>query len=107
MRKILYSPGYGAGWTSWCRNKEVKKLMINYPPIVEALERNEKLTENHPAVLQLIEDITNIFGEDEVPFLGGVADLTIEKVPDGALVRITEYDGFEEVEIKDSYDEWL
>ena len=107
MRKILYSPGYGAGWTSWCSDKEVKKLMIDYPPIIEALEKKEELDENHPAVLQMVKDIQNKFGEEKIPYLGGVSDLTIKEVPDEALVRITEYDGYESVEIQDSYDEWL
>jgi len=107
MRKILYSPGYGAGWTSWCDSREVEKLMIDYPPIVEALEKKEKLHENHPAIIKMLDEIKNKFGEDSIPYLGGLKSLTIKEVPDGALVRIHEYDGSESVEVQDSYQEWL
>lgn len=40
MRKILYSPGYGAGWSTWGGNTTAqKKFMLEYKPFIEALER--------------------------------------------------------------------
>lgn len=42
MRKILYSPGYGAGWTSWEGNQEVKKFMLEYKPFIDYLEGGGK-----------------------------------------------------------------
>jgi len=39
MRKILYSPGFGAGWTSWHDgSKEAKLFMLEYRPFIEYLE---------------------------------------------------------------------
>lgn len=39
MRKILYSPGYGAGWSTWGGDTpEQKKFMLEYKPFIEALE---------------------------------------------------------------------
>ena len=39
QRKILYSPGFGAGWTTWFSGSpEAKRFMLEYAPFVEALE---------------------------------------------------------------------
>jgi hypothetical protein len=38
VRRILYSPGYGAGWTSWHGGPTVqRKFMLEYKPIVDAV----------------------------------------------------------------------
>lgn len=43
MRKILYSPRYGAGWVSWYSGSNEEKLwMLEYPGFVQALERQAK-----------------------------------------------------------------
>lgn len=118
MRKILYSPGYGAGWTSWCGNVAVKKIMLEYKPIIEALERGESMYNSstsgrtdlsafHPAIRQMCQEIEEKFGEDKIPYLGGAEDLKVKEVPDGCLVRINEYDGYESVEIMGDYQGWL
>ena len=42
MRKILYSPGWGAGWSTW--NSSIPtKFICEYQPIIEALEKGEDL----------------------------------------------------------------
>lgn len=120
MRKILYSPGYGAGWSSWSSGK-VARLMLEYKPIVEALERGESMIlegknkysssipdeeKYHPAIIQLIEECKKL-GENYVCVLG--ADkLSICPVEDGELVKIDEYDGSESV-IRLGHDdsEWM
>lgn len=46
MRKILYSPGYGAGFVSWSHgSSKQKKFMLEYKPFVEFLEGGGKFTE--------------------------------------------------------------
>lgn len=100
-RKILYSPGYGAGWVSWEPDPDVKKLMLTYQPIIDALERGEELSEEHPAAKQLVADV-KAMGKN-APYLGGIEDLKIAEV--NGPVRIEEYDGYESY--RTTYDDWL
>jgi hypothetical protein len=117
MRKILYSPGFGAGWSTW-NSGEVAKFMLEYKPIIEALERGEKIFDNrhtdyntkvttgeaHPALLQLEKDCLEKFGEDYVCVLGA-DDLRVLEVE--GRVRIGEYDGSESVEEEGSFSGWM
>jgi hypothetical protein len=124
-RKVLYSPRFGAGWTTWESDAAVKKLMLTYRPIIEALERGESLatdwkishdlyseddkkreaaeTKLHPAVRQLITDVRTL--GKEPPYLGGLRDICVREV--SGRVRIEEYDGSESVEEEGEYSEWL
>lgn len=117
MRKILYSPGYGAGWSSWNSGKSAK-YMLEYQPIIEAIENGEKLCIEdkysssllneeiyHPSIIQLIRDCKEKFGEDI--YVGGAEDLCIKYIEDYKRVRIHEYDGFESVEVEGEYDGWM
>jgi hypothetical protein len=92
-RKILYSPGYGAGWTSW-NDGEIKKYMLTYEPIIKAIEAGQKINEKHPAVLQLQKECLEKFNKDYVCVLGA-DDLKVMEV--AGRVRISEYDGSESV----------
>ena len=120
MRKILYSPGFGAGWSSW-NDGSARKLMLTYQPIIDALERGENLFVDksevyeqqndtdrryHPAVQQLIHDCKQL-GHDYVCLLR-LGQLCIYEVEDGELVKIEEYDGSERV-CRMNYDkeEWI
>lgn len=91
MRKILYSPGFGAGWTTW-NSEDVAKLMLTYEPIIKAIEAGEEMYETHPAVKQLQAECLKKFGEEYVCVLGA-SDLTVAETH--GLVRITEHDGYE------------
>ncbi len=103
-RKILISEGYGAGWVSWHSGSiEDKRKMLTWQPIIDALEAGEKITEDHPAVTSLWESL----GKDEDFYAGGAHQLVIHEVPDGALVRVSEYDGYESFEITGEFEEWL
>lgn len=93
-RKILYNPGYGAGWSTW-QSGVPPSFSCTYQPIIEALERGESLSEEHPAVKQYVAECQEKFNED--PYLGGLHDLKIYDAPDGVAVRVDEYDGFESV----------
>lgn len=43
-KKILYSPGYGAGWTTWhSGTKEEKQFMFEYQPFIDAIENDQKI----------------------------------------------------------------
>lgn len=112
MKKLLYSPGFGAGWTTWCGDDDVRRFMVSYQPIIDALERgegthgNSGLTEDHPAVQQFIHDVEQKFGAGKVPYLGGLRDITVLTVADDELVHFEEYDGNESVRYRDS-GEWF
>jgi hypothetical protein len=93
MRKILYSPGFGAGWSSWI--SAPPKFVCEYQPIIDAIERGEDLSPSHPAVVQFADECKERYGTD--PYLGGLEDLRIHAVDDGVMVRIDEYDGSESV----------
>lgn len=110
-RKILYSPGYGAGWTSWNReDRRVEEYMLTYAPIIEFLERGGKFTEKdceeqiHPILQELKERCKEKFGREEICVLGA-CDLRIKEVT--GRVRIEEYDGAEKVEEEGEYSGWL
>ena len=86
---VLYSPDYGAGWYTW--NTEHPAML--YDPVVvkwvedgkpkDALARLEAtLDEKYPRC-----------------YLGGMRDLQIEWLPVNTVFQVTEYDGFEKIEV--------
>jgi hypothetical protein len=93
-RKVLISPGWGAGWSTWMWGTEgMAALAVTYGPIIAALERGEKMSGAHPAVQEFVKECEERF--DCQPYLGGVSDLEIARVPAGDKYQIREYDGFE------------
>jgi hypothetical protein len=89
---VLYSPGFGAGWSTW--NQGVPEIIFD-PAIVKFVE-NEQLAELHTYVTLKYPNI----------FLGGMKDLAIAWVPEGSLFKINEYDGSESIELKES-NKWI
>lgn len=86
MVAVLYSPGYGAGWSTWtCKDEEIEFLLFDkkLARLVEAgdLAAAEKyVTSIHPDV-----------------YTGGAKDLRIEWLPEGTHFRVEEYDGSERI----------
>lgn len=97
---VLVSYGYGAGWSTW----EGYEGMEFDPRLVEWIEAGKpglKDTWDN----NLPEDITKYLEEKyDGVYLGGVKDLEIEWIPEGSAFRITEYDGSESIECKDTGD---
>ena len=89
---VLYSPGFGAGWSTW--NQEVPEIIFD-PAIVKFVE-NDQMAE------------LNTYVKLKYPglYTGGMKDLAIAWVPVGSLFKINEYDGGESVELKES-DSWI
>lgn len=88
---VLYSPGYGAGWSTWCYNDALVETLLFHPLIVEKVESGH---ENEITREWLVQQ----FGEEfEDVYCGGVDQLEIEWLPEGTAFRIEEYDGFETV----------
>lgn len=82
---IVYSKGYGAGWSSWSPG-EVREGMMLDARIVEAL-------------LLLGEDAAKTAAAELYPeAYVSRQDLSIEWLDVGTAFRISEYDGWEEVQ---------
>ena len=88
---VLYSPKYGAGWSTW--NSDIELLFD--PAIVKMVEKKQFdeletfLTLKYPNI-----------------YLGGLEDLEIEWLPVGTEFRIEEHDGAESIVLKESQ-EWI
>lgn len=119
-RKILYSPGYGAGWTSWEDHPEIVDLMLTYKPIIDFIEagncflgdecdvqwlseKEPDFSSLHPILRALAEICHKRFGM--VPYFGGAHQLKVATVE--GRVRINEYDGSESIEEEGGYSGWL
>lgn len=119
MRKILYSPEYGAGWTSWndALGRDAIKFMLEYPPFIAFLEEGGKFEaknnrfEDLPIVKTFLADFKATFSElyqKEDPYicLIGLDDLEVFTMQDTDQFQISEYDGSESVILRTSEDFW-
>lgn len=82
---IIYSPGWGRGWSTW----EEKEEIIFDPIIVQSLLNNE-------IPYDYIKDTYNIYINDKDSF-----ELDICWLPIGTKFLITENDGFETVKTQE------
>lgn len=83
---VLYSPGYGAGWSSWGAPLEA----IFHPKLIELVEDgNQNLITR-----ELCQELFN-----EAWYIGGAEDLSIEWLPEGTAFEIEEYDGYESIRV--------
>ena len=87
---VLYSPGFGAGWSSW-NDKEYKEFLLHDEKLVELVE-NDRIAG--------IEDyIKSVYPEtDNFVCTLGAWDLRIQWMEPGTQFIITEYDGNEGIE---------
>jgi hypothetical protein len=122
MRKILITRTFGAGWTTWNDNLIVRKMMISYQPIIDALEQGEQLHKEHPIVLKMVEEIQDAvaatMSQEELKDLVelddnnkihicvlGARHLKVVEVEDEG-IYISEYDGAESILSQDYIDEY-
>jgi hypothetical protein len=86
---VLYSPSFGAGWTTWNDDK-FNEVLLFHPDIVDLVEKSkhEMITESF---------VQNLIGTNEYVCVLGAEDLRIEWLPQGTLFSIDEYDGAESV----------
>ena len=87
---VLYSPGYGAGWSSW--NTETPDMIFDMTIVSMVLRGN---TEDE------IKAVAKLKWPDA--YLGGVKGLNIVWLDQGTEFRINEYDGNENVEVKNDF----
>ena len=88
---VLVSHGYGGGFHTWGAPIEA----IFDPTLVDLIE-NFKIQEAIDYVLKTYPDA----------YEGGVKDLDIEWIPEGAKFIINEYDGSESIQFRDTED-WI
>lgn len=83
---VLYSPGYGAGWSTWGYNHA--EAMLFDPEIAQAILAKDR------------QKAKEIF-QRKYPegYDGGLEQLKVEFVPKGTRFEIKEYDGNESLHI--------
>ena len=81
--KVLISPGYGAGWSTWN-----EKELATDKRIIKAFE----LGMNEAEMSEYLEEL----GYENV-YMGGYHDCEIVEVPKGSRFIIEEYDGHESI----------
>ena len=94
MAKILWSPGYGGGWSTWGGSQD---FMLKDPTLIELAERGADEAEVRAY-------IDSKFPDAHI-FTGGWEDIRVADLPNGTKFRITEYDGAESIELMDEI-EW-
>ena len=90
--KVLISPGYGAGWSTW----EGAGLATDVR-LIDAFERGISALE--------MQELCADLGYGDV-YMGGFKNLKVVEIPAGELFQIREYDGYESIEVFDESD-WI
>lgn len=89
---VLYSPGYGAGWSTWA-DREIREAVLFDPAMVELVEA-EKWEELKAFVALKYPTL----------YTGGLDDLHIEWMPQGTQFIVEDYDGNESITRRDTTD---
>jgi hypothetical protein len=92
---VVYSPGYGAGWSTWNSKYSDEELMFDSGLVELVLADRE-----HEEIV--------VYATLKWPdaYLGGLADIEVEWVPVGKRFFINEDDGSEIVVLHDNI-EWI
>jgi len=92
---VLYSPGYGAGWSTWNIEYNYKELIFD-PGLVNLVSAGREQ-----------EEIV-VYATLKWPgaYLGGLSELAVKWVPIGTKFHIREEDGNEMV-VQDDDIEWI
>ena len=90
---VLYSPGYGAGWSTWNYEDGLDETLLFHPALVEMVRNNrQNEIDTDWLVKNLGEEFRNVY-------CGGAMGLEIEWLPEGTIFRVEEYDGSESIVI--------
>jgi hypothetical protein len=96
---VLYSPGYGAGWSTWCQEDVTMRLsMLFDPQIADIRDRSDADWKEKAQAIALVK-----YPE---AYIGGLSDLEVRWLPVGTQFRVLEYDGSESVEVNGEI-EWI
>jgi hypothetical protein len=94
---VLYSPGYGSGWSTW--NEDHPAILFD-PTLVEYVRTECKSMSRVDMIEYLMDTYPGIY------FGSGFDDLAIEWIPQGTRFKITEYDGSESIQVEDEIKTW-
>ena len=83
---VAVSYGFGAGWSTW---NDINPMDARF---------NQLFLDGK------VDEVRRICDEENLGYAGGASDVKIEWVPVGTEFIITEYDGSESLETKDSFD---
>lgn len=87
---VLYSPGYGAGWSTWDTSGNSEQMLFD-----------KRLVEAALVGVKHIEPLAEeIFGED-TPYLSGWSSVRVCWIKEGKKFFIREYDGSESIVLED------
>ena len=90
---VLYSPGFGAGWSTWNYDDGLDEALLFHPSLVEMVRNNRQSEINEDwLVKNLGEEFRNIY-------CGGAEQLEIKWLPKGTIFRVEEYHGSESITI--------
>ena len=95
MVAVLYSPGFGGGWSTWQHGDELREFTMFDRRLVEAVERGS----SHDEVEEMMEELFS--DSDMYISTSGWSDVEIAWLPVGTRFEITEYDGAEGIRIFD------
>lgn len=95
MRKVLISPGFGAGWSTW--NTEFRDDFLFDEKLIRAVENGDDRAE---AIEDFDRRMKEKHGEEYDGFYnGGLGRLRVEKVYGPFIVD--EYDGYESLQTRE------
>ena len=95
---VLFSPGWGAGWSTWQDNADVRMAMLFDPQIADIRDRGAADWQAKA------EAIAQIKYPDA--YLGGLQDLEVQWLKQGTQFYIDERDGNESIVINGEQ-EWI
>lgn len=89
---VLYAPGYGAGWSTWNDDTDdgMEYFLLFDPTLVKMVLQNE-----HDRVPSYVESVY------PDAYTSAARQLCVKWVPQGCSFRVTEYDGFECVQLEE------
>lgn len=101
MRKVIISPGHGAGWVSWNQNqpRALRAFLLEDSWLVSKVETGDLSSSTLEEFVRRV--------EDRFPYLtrpvcyAGWDKLVVEEIPDNCLVRVQEHAGYERITCAD------
>lgn len=91
--KILVSPNFGAGWSTWVYgSKAARVFALTYEPIITHIEEH-----GLPVPEEMLKEYQRVMDRkySDSPYIGGAQDLVVVEVD--CPFYINEYDGSESV----------
>ena len=88
---VLYSPSFGAGWSTWADNVATRRAMLFDPVIADIVDRGDADWQAQAEAVALV--------KYPGAYLGGLYHLAVRWLPVGTQFRVMEQDGNEWIEV--------